>query len=50
MEWARQTASIGENRHVYKFVVGNRDGKETLGRPMRWKDNMWIIIKWDGFI
>jgi hypothetical protein len=34
-------SSEGEERGMYKFWVGNPEGKETLGRPRRrWEDNI----------
>jgi hypothetical protein len=31
----------GERRNVYRFLVGNPEGKKPLGRPRRkWMDNI----------
>jgi hypothetical protein len=40
---------MGEERGVYRVLVGKPEGKRTLGRPRRrWDDNIrWIFRKWD---
>jgi hypothetical protein len=41
MRWAGYVARIGEERKVYKVLVGKPEGKRLLGRPRRrWED--WI--------
>jgi hypothetical protein len=49
-------AGMGEERKVYKVLVGNPEGKRALGRPRsRWKYgvrmNLWEIDLgvWIGF-
>jgi hypothetical protein len=38
MRWAGRVARMGEERKVYKVLVGNPEGKRPLGRPRRrWK-------------
>jgi hypothetical protein len=39
MRWAEHVARMGEERKVYKVLVGNPEGKRPLGRPRcRWED------------
>jgi hypothetical protein len=48
MKWAGHVARIGEERKVYKVLVGNPEGKRPLGRPRRrWEDGirMDIIVR-----
>jgi hypothetical protein len=33
MRWARHTESVGEMRNAYKILVGEPEGKRSLGRP-----------------
>jgi len=41
MRWAGHVARMGEERDVYRFLVGKPDGKRPLGRPRcRWEDNV----------
>ena len=35
MRWAGHVARIGEERGVYKVLVGKPEGKRPLGRPRR---------------
>ena len=35
MRWAGHVARMGEERGVYRFLVGKPDGKRPLGRPRR---------------
>jgi hypothetical protein len=35
MRWAEHVALMGEDRKVYKVLVGKPDGKRQLGRPRR---------------
>jgi hypothetical protein len=38
MRWAGHVARMGEERKVYKVLVGKPEGKRPLGRPWRrWK-------------
>jgi hypothetical protein len=37
MRWVRHEAHIGEDRKVYRVLVGKYEGKRPLGRPRhRW--------------
>jgi hypothetical protein len=39
MRWARHVACIGEERKVYRVLVGKHEGKRPLGRSRRrWED------------
>jgi hypothetical protein len=41
MRWAGHVARMGEERNVYRLLVGNPEGKRPLGRPRhRWVDNI----------
>jgi hypothetical protein len=42
MRWAGHVARMGEERKLYKVLVGNPKGKSPLGRPRRrWKNGSW---------
>jgi len=52
MRWAGHVARMGEERGVYKFLVGKSEGRRPLGRPRRrWVDNIGLYNKisrrWD---
>ena len=41
MRWTRHVARMGEEREVYRVLVGKLEGKRPLGRPTRrWVDNI----------
>ena len=41
MRWAGHVARMGEERGVYRVLVGKPEGKRPLGRPRRrWVDNI----------
>jgi hypothetical protein len=41
MRWAGHVARMGEERNVYRDLVGKAEGKRPLGRPiLRWEN--WI--------
>jgi hypothetical protein len=52
MRWAGHVACMGEERKVYKDLVGNPKGKRPLGRPRRrWEDGIRMDLKeivWGG--
>jgi len=62
MRWAAHVARIGEERVVYRVLVGKPEGRRPLGRPRRrWVDNIrtdlqevgcgymdWIGLAQDG--
>jgi hypothetical protein len=40
MRWAGHVTRMGEERGVYRVLVGKLEGKRPLGRPRhRWEDN-----------
>jgi len=43
MRWAVHVARMGEERGVYRVLVGKSEGKRPLGRPRR----RWICRRWD---
>ena len=41
MRWAGHVARTGEERGVYRVLVGKPEGKRPMGRPRhRWVDNI----------
>jgi len=41
MRWAEHVALMGEERGVYRVLVGKHEGRRTLGRHRRrWVDNI----------
>jgi len=41
MRWAGHVACMGEERGVYRGLVGKLEGRRPLGRPRRrWADNI----------
>jgi hypothetical protein len=46
MRWAGHVARIGEERKVYRILVGNPEGKRPLGRPRRrWEDGIRMDLR-----
>ena len=46
MRWAGHVAHIGEERGVYRVLVGEPEGKRPLGRPRRrWLDNIRMDLQ-----
>jgi hypothetical protein len=46
MRWAGHVARMGEQRKLYKVLVGNPEGKRPLGRPRRrWEDGIRIDLR-----
>jgi len=46
MRWARHVARMGEERGVYRVLVGKPEGKRPLGRPRRrWVDNIRMDLQ-----
>jgi len=38
--------SMGEERGVYRVLLGKPEGRRSLGRPRRrWVDNIWMDLK-----
>ena len=50
MRWAGHVARMGEERRVYRVLVGKREGKRPLGRPRRrWVDNIRMDLQEVGY-
>jgi hypothetical protein len=56
MRWAGHVARMGEERKMYKVLVGKPEGKRPLGRPRRrWEDGIRMDLReiglgvWTGF-
>jgi hypothetical protein len=46
MRWAGHVARMGEERKVYKVLVGNSEGRRPLGRPRRrWEDGVRMDLR-----
>ena len=46
MRWAGHVARVGEERGVYRVLVGKPEGKRPLGRPRhRWVDNIRMDLQ-----
>jgi len=46
MRWAGHVACMGEERGVYRVLVGKPEGKRPLGRPRRrWVDNIRMDLQ-----
>jgi hypothetical protein len=46
MRWAGHVARMGEERIVYKVLVGKPEGKRPLGRPRcRWEDRIRMNLR-----
>jgi hypothetical protein len=49
MRWAGHVACMGDERSVYRVLVGRPEGKRPLGRlRCRWEDNIKMKIGIDG--
>jgi hypothetical protein len=46
MRWARHVARMGEERKVYRVLVGKPKGKRSLERPRRiWEDGIRMDLR-----
>jgi len=46
MRWAGHVARMGEDRGVYRVLVGKPEGRRPLGRPRhRWVDNIRMDLQ-----
>jgi hypothetical protein len=46
MRWTGHEARMGEDRDVYRVLVGKPEGKRPLGKPRRrWEDNIMINLQ-----
>ena len=44
--WAGHITRMGENRDVYRVLVGKPEGKSPLGRPRtKWEDNIKMDLQ-----
>jgi hypothetical protein len=49
MRWAGHVARMGEERKVYRVLMGKPEGKRPLGRPRRrWKDGIRMDLRETG--
>jgi hypothetical protein len=49
MRWARHVARMGEERKLYKVLVGKPEGKKPLGRlRRRWGDGIRMDLRETG--
>jgi hypothetical protein len=49
MRWAGHVARMGEERKVYKVLVGKPEGKRPLERPRhRWEDGIRMDLRETG--
>jgi hypothetical protein len=50
MRWAEIVARMGNERRVYKVLVGKPEGKRPLGRPRRgWEDGIRMDLREIGW-
>jgi hypothetical protein len=46
IRWARHVARMGEERKVFKVLMGKPEGKRPLGRPRRrWEDGIRMDLR-----
>ena len=46
MRWARHVARMGEERGMYRVLVGKPEGRRPMGRPRRrWVDNIRMDLQ-----
>jgi len=46
MRWAGHVACMGEEREVYRVLLGKLEGRRPLGRPrLRWVDNVRMDLQ-----
>jgi hypothetical protein len=46
MRWAGHVTRMGEERDVYRILIGRAEGKRPLGRPRRrWEDNIKMDLR-----
>ena len=51
MRWAGHVARMGEERVVYRMLVGKPEGRRPLGRPRRrWVDNIRMDLQEVGCV
>jgi len=51
MRWVGHVARMGEERVVYRILVGKPEGRRPLGRPRRrWVDNIMVDLQEVGCV
>ena len=51
LRWAGHVARMGEERGVYRVLVGKSEGRRALGRPRRrWVDNIRMDLQEVGCV
>jgi hypothetical protein len=46
MRWAGHVSRMGEERNVYRILMGKPEGKRPLGRPRRrWEDGIRMNLR-----
>ena len=51
MRWAEHVARMGEEKGVYRVLVGKPEGRRPLGRPRhRWEDNIRMDLQEVGCV
>ena len=51
MRWAGHVARMGEDRGVYRVLLGKLEGRRPLGRPRRrWGDNIRMDLQEVGCV
>jgi len=51
MRWAGHVARMGEEKGVYRVLVGKPEGRRPLGRPRhRWADNIRMDLQEVGCV
>jgi hypothetical protein len=46
MRWVEHVAHMGEERNVYRVLMGNSEAKRPLARPRRiWEDGIRIYLR-----
>jgi hypothetical protein len=49
MRWTGHVARVGEERGLYRVLVGKPEGKRPMGRPRRrWEDNIRMALQQVG--
>jgi hypothetical protein len=49
MKWAGHVARMGEERGLYRVLVGKPEGKRPMGRPrLSWEDNIRMNLQQMG--
>jgi len=50
MRWAGHVVLMGEERGVYRVLVGKPEGRRPVGRPRRrWTSSRWDVgLDWAG--